>query len=428
VSCALFWTMSAPKAAPPASTPGPSHPAASAPASAAPTAQPPSAAGANQLQCQSVAQQQQQQQQQQMPSSVGICARRSPWGHVPPTDAARTSAAIDQLDADVRKQLRGMTVEEKVGQMVQLNIDEILADDWRKDPESPKIDLTKLRRVTTAPHFVGSFLNSPFSGASHLVGKDGNSSYSSMSARSFRTMITTIQRTVMEPAGSGIPMLFGLDSVHGANYVREGTLFPQQINQAATFNRTATQQAAAIAAKDTKAAGIPWLFAPILGIATKPGWSRVYETFGEDPLLAAELGAAVVKGMQSGPHGTSKLSDPTCAAACIKHFIGYPNQEISHDRTPNTIPDRQMLEYFAPPFRAAIRAGAASMMSSYGSINGVPVTGNRAILTELLRDELNFSKLLVSDSLDAVSGLVAQPAFRADSRDSCALVMSWGGR
>jgi beta-glucosidase len=95
-----------------------------------------------------------------------------------------------------------------------------------------------------------------------------------MSAASFRTLTNTIQQTVMEE--QGIPMIYGLDSVHGANYVREGTLFPQQINQAATFNRTATQAAASIAAKDTKAAGIPWLFAPILGIATKPGWSRVY--------------------------------------------------------------------------------------------------------------------------------------------------------
>ena len=325
-----------------------------------------------------------------------VCARRSSWGHVPPTDEARSAAAIEQLDDDVRTILAGLTLEQKIGQMVQLNIDEILASDWRSDPASPRIDLEKLRRVARAPYFVGSFLNSPFSGAGGLPGRDGES-YSSMSAEMFRTMVTTIQQTIMEEGGSGIPMVYGLDSVHGANYVREGTLFPQQINQAATFNREATQQAASVAAKDTKAAGVPWLFAPILGVATKPAWSRVYETFGEDPLLAAELGVAVVRGMQGGPDGTAQLSDPESAAACLKHFIGYPNQDISHDRTPNTIPERQLMEYFVPPFRAAIKAGAATMMAAYGSINGVPVTGSRAIMTELLRDELNFTGMIVTD-------------------------------
>lgn len=111
---------------------------------------------------------------------------------------------------------------------------------------------------------------------------------------------------------------------------------------------------------------------------------------GEDPLVASELGAAVIKGMQGGADGMGALDDPTSAAACLKHFIGYPDQQISHDRTPNIIPDRQLLEYFAPPFRAAINAGAASMMAAYGSINGVPVTGSRAIMTELVRDELGF--------------------------------------
>ena len=122
-------------------------------------------------------------------------------------------------------------------------------------------------------------------------------------------------------------MVFGLDSVHGAIYVRGATIFPHQINQAATFNTTATQQAGRITAKDTKAAGIPWVFTPILGIATKPAWSRVMETFGEDPHLAAEMGAATIRGLQGGEHGgcsggVCPLNSPQAVAACAKHFIG----------------------------------------------------------------------------------------------------------
>eukprot|EP01052_Picozoa_sp_SAG31_P024260 SAG31_NODE_2052_length_6556_cov_2.005111_1_plen_1569_part_00 len=350
------------------------------------------------------------------------CGQKTPWGKTPPTDEERTQAAIASFDPEVRSLLASLTLEQKVGQMVQLNIDEVLSSDWRSDPAHPRVDPEKVRRYARAPYFVGSYLNSPFSGASQLPGANGDpNTYSAMSAEGFRELVNTIQDITMQEGG-GIPMLYGLDSVHGANYVREATLFPQQINQAATFDRQAVQQAAHISAKDTKAAGIPWLFAPILGVATKPGWSRVYETFGEDPMVAAELGVAVVRGMQGGADGMGALSDPTSAAACLKHFIGYPNQEISHDRTPNTIPERQLLEYFVPPFKAAIAAGAATMMAAYGSINGVPVTGSRAIMTELLRDELGFTGMIVTD-WGEINNLAGYHRVAEDHHDAARVAM-----
>ena len=200
-------------------------------------------------------------------------------------------------------------------------------------------------------------------------------------------MLRKIQSIHINECGARIcpPMVFGLDSVHGAIYVRGATIFPHQINQAATFNTASTQQAGRITAKDTKAAGIPWIFAPILGIATHPGWSRVMETFGECPRLAAEMGAAVIRGMQGGEHGgcangACPLSSPQAAAACAKHFIGYSASEGSHDRQPTVIPDRHLLQYYAPSFQAAFDVGVASVMNAYTEINGEPMASSRKYL------------------------------------------------
>ena len=191
-----------------------------------------------------------------------------------------------------------------------------------------------------------------------------------------------------------LQMVFGLDSVHGAIYVKGATIFPHQLNAAASFNVPATQEFGRITAKDTKAAGIPWLFAPILGIAVQPGWSRVMETFGEDPYLASQLGAATVRGMQGGESGSGPLSDPQAAAACAKHYIGYSNSENGHDRAPTVIPDRHLLEYFAPPFQAAFEAGAATVMNAYTEINGETMATSHKYLTELLRDEMGFEGMV----------------------------------
>lgn len=192
-------------------------------------------------------------------------------------------------------------------------------------------------------------------------------------------------------------MIFGLDSVHGAIYVKGATIFPHQINAAASFNVDATKEFGRITAKDTKAAGIPWLFAPILGIAVQPGWSRVMETFGEDPYLAGQLGAATVRGMQGGETGDGPMSSPQAAAACAKHFIGYSNSENGHDRAPTVIPDRHLLEYFVPSFQAAFDAGVATVMNAYTEINGETMATSHKYLTELLRDVMGFSGMMVTD-------------------------------
>ena len=184
-------------------------------------------------------------------------------------------------------------------------------------PESDRL----LRRTDVkAPNHVGSWLNSPFSDDTIREGTNGKKR-SFLNATEWRLIIDRVQAITIEDGDP--PMVFGVDSVHGAVYVGGATVFPHQLNCAASMNVAAAQQMGRITAKDSKAAGIPWLFAPILGISVQPAWSRTFEMFGEDPHLAAQMGAATVIGMQGGATGNGPLSDPQAAAACAKHFIGY---------------------------------------------------------------------------------------------------------
>ena len=172
------------------------------------------------------------------------------------------------------------------------------------------------------------------------------------------------------------------------------TIFPQQIGAAATFNRELVKTMGAITAKDTRVIGSTWTFSPILDLATEPRWARVYETFGEDPYLVAELGAAIIRGYQGDP---INLRDNTKVAACMKHFIGYGEPRTGQDRNPSWIPDRQLYQYFVPPFQAAIDAGVATAMESYNDVNGEPVCASEKYLKKLIREEMGFQGMLVTD-------------------------------
>lgn len=198
--------------------------------------------------------------------------------------------------------------------------------------------------------------------------------------------------------GNKIPVLYGLDSVHGANYIYNATLFPQQIGVAATFNTTVARESGRITAQETRYAGVPWLFSPILDLAVQPTWARVFETFGEDTVVVSEMGAAIVNGIQSAPAtGMNESTWKHQSAACIKHFLGYPNSRTGHDRTPSDIPMNQILQYYAPPFTRAINEGALSVMENYVEVNGRPTVASDLLLNFLLRDMFNFKGMLVTD-------------------------------
>jgi beta-glucosidase len=274
-----------------------------------------------------------------------------------------------------------MTIEEKVGQMTQLNIDVVCVGDVYNLQEPHRIDSAKLHKAIVE-HHVGSILNC------------GGHAYP---LAQWHEMIGTIQRVATQKTRLKIPVLYGIDAIHGANYVMGSTLFPQPLAQAATFNTELVKKGAEITAYETRAAGIPWNFSPVLDVARHPAWSRVFETYGEDTYLCTEMGGAVIDGYQ-GLAGPDKYH----VAACMKHFLGYSGARTGKDRTPAYIPNNQLREIYLPPFQEAIKRGALTVMINSGEINGVPVHANYDILTTLLRDELKFEGIAVTDWEDVM--------------------------
>mmetsp|Transcript_10558 Transcript_10558/g.26587 ORF Transcript_10558/g.26587 Transcript_10558/m.26587 type:complete len:999 (+) Transcript_10558:243-3239(+) len=291
--------------------------------------------------------------------------------------AAYCARPVRANDGEDVRTLAKMSLAEKIGQMTQIDISLVMTD--------KEIDMDKLR-IWLGGKRVGSILNSPYSGRD--CDADGPTG---LSAGEWRKVVHAVQK---EAQRLGLPpVLFGLDSVHGASYVRGATLFGQQIALAATFDRELVRQVGEVTARDSIAAGVPWLFSPILDLATQPAFPRVYESFGEDPFVVSELGVAMITGIQAET-GDAQLPR---AAACMKHFFGYAHPANGHDRSPVYVPEAALRDYYLRPFAAAVRAGVASVMNSYNELNGVPIVASRKWLRTVLREELGFEGLLVTD-------------------------------
>jgi len=309
------------------------------------------------------------------------------------------SSSVENIDARVERLLGQMTLQQKVGQMTQFELGMVV----RKDTFPQPIDPEKLRRVVQE-HHVGSILNV------------ANAAFS---VEHWHEIIGQIQAAAAE-TDLGIPILYGIDAVHGANYTQEAILFPQQQGLAATWNLALAEEAAAITARDVRSSGIPWNFAPVLDVGRDPRWPRLYETFGEDPYLTTAMGLAAVRGLQ----GTD-LADPDRVAACLKHFIGYSGSDSGRDRTPALIPEIELRESYLRPFEAAVDAGAASIMVNSGEVNGVPVHSSRDLLAGMLRDELGFDGVIVTDWLD-IKKLVSLHQVAATEREATKMAIEAG--
>ena len=219
-------------------------------------------------------------------------------------------------------------------------------------------------------------------------------------------VLDELQRIAVEESPAGIPLLFARDVVHGFK-----TVLPIPLGQAASFDEELVERAARNTAAEATECGIRWAFAPMMDIARDPRWGRIAEGFGEDTYLAGRLAAAVVRGYQG-----ESLSDPMSMAACAKHFVGYGAAEGGRDYNTTYIPERQLRDTYFPPFKAAVEAGCASVMSSFNDNDGVPATGNRWLLTDVLRGEWGFDGVVVSD-WGSVAGLVPHGA-AADKREA----------
>ena len=276
---------------------------------------------------------------------------------------------------NIKGLLRKLTLEEKVGQMTQ-----VTADLYLKNNSTDELDAKKLAKAVVDKK-VGSILNVK----SHAF-----------SLKKWDEIIGAIQKNVLKTKHK-IPVLYGIDSIHGATYVQGATLFPHNIGMAATRNNELVAKAAKITAIETRAAGIPWNFDPVFDVGRTPAWSRFEETFGEDTYLCAQMAGSAVTAYQGDDLRTSDT-----VAACMKHFLGYSSPDSGHDRTPSNISENQLREIYLPPFQEAVDRGVATVMINSGEINGVPVHGSYRLLTTILRKELKFKGLAVTDWEDIV--------------------------
>ena len=287
-------------------------------------------------------------------------------------------AQTKKVDVNIVALIKKMSIEEKAGQMTQIDLG-VIAEGGicaLKNPQT--IDLKKIQEAISKYH-IGSILN---------VGCGSGT----ISLENWHKILNTIYLENARLSKNNIPILYGIDAIHGANYTIGATLFPQQIAQAATWNPALVKKGYEITAYEVRATGIPWNFSPVLDLGRQPLWSRFFETFGEDVYLAKTMTKVAIEGYQG-----NDVSNPYKVASCMKHFLGYSMPLSGKDRTPAWISDRELREYFLPTFQTAISSGAKTVMINSGDINGTPVHANYDILTKLLRNELGFKGVAVTD-------------------------------
>ena len=321
---------------------------------------------------------------------------------------AQTNAGnSSDLEKKVTALLSKMTLEEKVGQMAQITLDVVGKGKDRFSSDEPfTMDMKALEKAVIQ-YKLGSILNA--------------SNNRAKTPQVWQQIIQQIQ-DVAHKTRLGIPIIYGIDAIHGATYTAGATLFPQQIGQAATFNRDLVLKGAQITAYETRASATPWAFSPVLDLGADPRFPRVWESFGEDPYLGAELGKQMVIGYEGTEHNAI---GPFHVASSIKHFLGYQVPVSGRDRTPAMISDQALREYHLPAFKAAIAAGASTIMINSGIINGVPVHANYAILTKLLKEELGFKDVVVTDWGD-IENLYSRDHVAADNKDAVRLAINAG--
>jgi len=290
-----------------------------------------------------------------------------------------------------------MTLDEKIGQMTQVTLGVVCT------PQDGVLDMAALKKAVL-DYKVGSILN--------VTGH-------ALTVEQWHKVITQIQ----DEARKGrlkIPVIYGLDGIHGQTYTLNSTLFPQNIGMAATRNTALAAAAAKVTAKELRASGVRWNFAPVLDCGRQPLWSRFPETYGEDVYIGKSMGALAIKAYEE-----DGLRNPTAVASCMKHYLAYSASRTGKDRTPIYLPEIEMREYYLPQFRAAVQAGASTLMVNSGEINGVPVHASKYLLTGLLRKELGFQGVIVTDWEDIIR-LHTRHNVAASPRAAVALAINAG--
>jgi beta-glucosidase len=315
----------------------------------------------------------------------------------------KLSKKEEVVNKKVKELLAKMTLEEKVGQMTQITLQAVTKTEGTAK-QKHEIDKYKLKEAIIKYH-VGSFLN-VFSVAHNI-------DY-------WHEIINEIQDLAVKDTRLKIPILYGIDAVHGANYTEGATIFPQEINMASTFNSDLAYKEGEITSLEIRACGIPWNFAPVLDLGRQPLWSRLWETYGEDVYLDSKMGESFIHGAQG-----KDISQKDKAAICLKHYAGYSFPISGKDRTPAWISERMMREYFLPPFEKAVEAGAMSVMANSSEVDGIPGHSNYHLLTEILRGEMKFKGIVVSDWQD-IQSLYLRDKIAASPEDAVRIAVMAG--
>lgn len=308
----------------------------------------------------------------------------------------------EQLEAKVEKTLAKMTLDEKIGQMLELNLDIMGTYDasgkWKLNETMLDTCISKYK--------VGSLLNAPGTRAATV--------------EQWQEWIRLIQKKSMKHIG--IPDVFGLDHNHGVTYTQGGTLFPQPINIAASFNTELARTGAQVTAYESRAANCPWVYNPVTDLGRDPRWSRIWESFGEDPIVNARMAEAEIMGYQGNDH--NHLSRYNVATS-LKHYMGYGAPFTGKDRTPAYIAPNVLREKYFEPFKAAVQAGALTIMVNSSSINGVPVHASYEYLTQWLKKDLNWDGMIVTDWAD-INNLFTRERVAKDKKDAIRIAINAG--
>ncbi len=373
-----------------------------------------------------------------------------------PAMAQKNKPAIprdEAMEAKIDAMLAKMSLDDKVGQMLELNLDVM----GSMMPKNPKVDRNKVRAVLNqfgrsekeindflkksdkkimdamgkypvdiyehngpmvwklnetmldtliAKHRVGSILNAPGTRAATIA--------------QWQEWIGLIQKKSMKYLG--IPDIYGLDNNHGVTYVQGGTMFPQPINLAASFNTALATEMAEVTAYESRAANCPWVYNPVLDLGRDPRWSRIWESFGEDALVNARMAEAEILGYQgTDPNHLGKYH----VATSVKHYFAYGAPFSGKDRTPAYISPNVLREKYFEPFKAAIQAGALTIMVNSGSINGVPVHASYEYLTKWLKEDLNWDGMIITDWAD-INNLFTRERVAKDKKDAIRIAINAG--
>lgn len=307
-----------------------------------------------------------------------------------------------KIEAKVDQTLKKLTLEEKVGQMMEIVIDLLGAND-----KNGVFYIDEHKADSIFSHYkVGSILNAPNTCAP--------------TAKQWEKYMAQIQKLSMKRMG--VPCIFGLDQNHGSTYTQGGTLFPQNINVAATFNREIARRSAEATAYETRAVSVPWTYSPTVDLGRDARWPRIWENFGEDCYLSSEMGKAMVYGFQGED---PNHIDQYHIATSMKHFMGYGVPWTGKDRTPAYISPADLREKHFAPFLAGIEAGALSVMVNSASVNGMPMHANKEILTHWLKEQTGWDGVLITDWAD-VNNLYTREMVAKDKKDALRIAINAG--